>query len=72
MLSSRFKTAMDMFVGFLVLFYSRDGVEESLAPEELNLFLCAFISFVLARNVIFGVLFFHSSNLCPCYSKSLK
>jgi hypothetical protein len=58
MLSSRSKIAIDLFVGFLALFYIRDGVGESLAPEVLYLFLYAFISFEVARSVIFGVFIF--------------
>jgi hypothetical protein len=58
MLSSRFKIAMDVFVGFLALFYIRDGVGENLAPEVLYLFFYAFISFVVARNVILGITIF--------------
>jgi hypothetical protein len=49
---------MNMFVGFLGLSYIREDVGESLAPEVLYLFLCAFISFMLARNFIFGVFTF--------------
>jgi hypothetical protein len=58
MLSSRFKIAIDVFVGFLGLFQIRDGVGESLAPEVLYLFICAFISFVLARNVRLCIFYF--------------
>jgi hypothetical protein len=58
MLSSRFKIATDVFVGFLALFYVTDGVGRSLAPEVLYSFLCAFISFMLARSVIFCVITF--------------
>jgi hypothetical protein len=50
--------AIDVFVGFLGLFYTRESVGESLAPEVLYLFLCAFILFLLARNVINCVVYF--------------
>jgi hypothetical protein len=58
MLSSRSKIAFDVFVGFLALFYIRDGVGESFDPEVAYLFLYAFISFVVARNVICGIFIF--------------
>jgi hypothetical protein len=44
-----------VFVGFLALFWIRDGVGESLALEVLHLYLYAFVSFEVARSVIFGV-----------------
>jgi hypothetical protein len=65
MLSSRFKIDIDVFVGFLALFYIRHGVGECWALEVLHLFLCAFISFVLARNVIFGVFIFRAPICVP-------
>jgi hypothetical protein len=43
-------------------------VGESLAPEVLYLFLCAFISFMLARNVILCIVYFQSSKWCACCS----
>jgi hypothetical protein len=43
MLISRSKIAIGVFVGFLALFWIRDGVGESLAPELMYLFLYAFI-----------------------------
>jgi hypothetical protein len=49
---------MDVFVGFVGLFQTREGVRESLGPEVLYLFLCAFISFMLARNAILGIFIF--------------
>jgi hypothetical protein len=49
-----------VFVGFLGLFQTREGVGESLALEVLYLFLCAFISFMLARNVIHCVFIFNT------------
>jgi hypothetical protein len=52
MLSSRSKIAIDVFVGFLALFYIRVGVGESLAPESDVFVLYAFISFLVARNGI--------------------
>jgi hypothetical protein len=48
------------------LFLVRDGVGEKLAPEVLYLLLCAFISFVLAKNVMLGIFYFQSSKLCAC------
>jgi hypothetical protein len=55
--------AIDVFVGFLGLFYTRESVGESLAPEVLYLFLCAFILFLLARNVINCVVYFQRLQL---------
>jgi hypothetical protein len=44
MCSSKFIVAMDVFVGFLGLFYIREGVGESLAPEVMYLFfLCIYL-----------------------------
>jgi hypothetical protein len=59
---------MDVFVGFLGLFFIREDVGESLAPELLYLFLCAFISFMLTRNVILCIFYFQSSKWCACCS----
>jgi hypothetical protein len=42
-----------VFVGFLVLIWTRECVGESLAPEVLYLFLRAFILSRLARNAMF-------------------
>jgi hypothetical protein len=58
MCSARFIIDMDVFVGFLDLFSIKDGVGERLAPKVLYLLLCAFISFMLTRNVILGIFYF--------------
>jgi hypothetical protein len=50
--------AIDVFVGFLGLFWTRECVGESLAPEVLYLFLCAFILFVLVRNAFIHIVYF--------------
>jgi hypothetical protein len=52
MYRSRSIIALGVFVGFLGLFWTKACVGESLAPEVLYLFLCAFILLLLARNVI--------------------
>jgi uncharacterized membrane protein len=65
MCSSSSIIAMDVFVGFLGLFWIREGVGESLAPEVLY-FLCAFILFMLARDAIICIVYFQRSNLVAC------
>jgi hypothetical protein len=58
MCRSRSIKAIDVFVGFLGLFWTRETVRESLGPESLYLFLYAFIWFVVNRNAIFNVFIF--------------
>jgi hypothetical protein len=50
-----------VFVCFLGLFWIRETVRESLAPEVLYLFLYAFILFMVNRNAIIGVFIFIAS-----------
>jgi hypothetical protein len=50
---------MDVFVGFLGLFRTRETVRESLGLEVLYLFLYAFIFFVVNRNAIFDIFIFY-------------
>jgi hypothetical protein len=50
--------AIDVFVGFLDLFWTRGIVRESLGPEVFYLFLYAFILFVVKRYAIFDVFIF--------------
>jgi hypothetical protein len=47
--------AIDVFVGVLDLFWTRETVIESLGREGLYLFLYAFILFVVNRNAIFNM-----------------
>jgi hypothetical protein len=47
-----------VFVCFLGLFWTREGVGENLAPEGLYLFLCALILLLLARNAFICVHYF--------------
>jgi hypothetical protein len=58
MYRSRSIIALGVFVGFLGLFWTRECVGESLAPEVLYLFLCAFILLLLARNAFICVHYF--------------
>jgi hypothetical protein len=58
MLSSSSKIVLVVFVGFLALFYDKDGVGERLDPEVDYLFLYVFISFLVARNVVCAVFIF--------------
>jgi hypothetical protein len=53
MCSSRFIKGIDVCVGLLGLFWTREAVRASLGPEVLYLFLYAFILFVVNRNDIF-------------------
>jgi hypothetical protein len=53
--------AIDVFVGFLDLFWTRETVRESLGPEVLYLFLYAFILFMVNRNDIFDIFVFIAS-----------
>jgi hypothetical protein len=50
--------AIDVLFGFLVLFWTKACVGESLVPKVLYLFLCAFILFVVNRNAIFDIFIF--------------
>jgi hypothetical protein len=52
---SRSIIALDEYVGFLALFWTRETVRESLGPEVLYLFLYVFILFVVNRNAIFDI-----------------
>jgi hypothetical protein len=61
MCRSRSTKAIDVFAGFLVLFWIREIVRESLGPEVLYLFLYAFILFMVNRNAIIGVFIFIAS-----------
>jgi hypothetical protein len=61
MYRSRSIKALDVFVGFLGLFWTRETLKESLSPEVFYLFLYAFILFVVNRNAIFDVFIFIAS-----------
>jgi hypothetical protein len=52
---------MDVFTGFLGLFWNRETVRESLGPEVLYLFLYAFILFLVNRNAIIDIFIFVAS-----------
>jgi hypothetical protein len=52
---------MDVFVGFLGLFWTRETMRESLGPEVLYLFLYALILFIVNRNAIFNIFLFIAS-----------
>jgi hypothetical protein len=58
MCRSRFIKAIDVFVGFLGLFWTIETVRESLSPELLYLFLYAFILFLVNRNAIIDIFIF--------------
>jgi hypothetical protein len=63
MCRSRSIKAIDVFVGFLDLFWTIETVRESLGPEVLY-FLYAFILFLVNRNAIFNMfLLFTSANV---------
>jgi hypothetical protein len=55
MCRSRSIKAIDVFVGFLGLFWTIEIVRESLNPEVLYLFLHAFILFMVNRNAIIDI-----------------
>jgi hypothetical protein len=55
MCRSRSIKAIDVFVGFLGLFWTIEIVRESLSPEVLYLFLHAFILFMVNRNAIIDI-----------------
>jgi hypothetical protein len=55
-----------VFVGILDLFWTRETVRESLDPEVLNLFLFAFILFVVDRNTIFDIFNLLLKQVCMC------
>jgi hypothetical protein len=63
--------AIDVFVGVLDLFWTREIVRESLGPEVLYLFLYAFILFVVNRNAIIGYSYFYCLSKCDCVSSGL-
>jgi hypothetical protein len=58
--------AIDVFVGCLSLFWTRETVRECLAPEEFYLFLYAFILFVVNRSAIFDIYFLLLKQVCMC------
>jgi hypothetical protein len=58
MCRSRSIKAIDVFVGFLDLLWTRETMRESLGPEMLYLFSYVFILFVVNRNAIFDVIIF--------------
>jgi hypothetical protein len=55
---SRSIKAIDVFVGFLGLFWTREAVRESFSLEVLYLFLYAIILFMVNRNAIFDIFIF--------------
>jgi hypothetical protein len=55
MCRSRSIKAIDVFVGFLGLFWTIEIVRESPSPEVLYLFLHAFILFMVNRNAIIDI-----------------
>jgi hypothetical protein len=61
MCRSRSIKAIDVFVGFLDLYWTRETVRESLGPEVLYLFLYAIILFMVNRNAIFNIFPFITS-----------
>jgi hypothetical protein len=52
---------MDVCVGLLGLFWTREAVRASLGPEVLYLYLYAFILFVVNRNAIINLILFIAS-----------
>jgi hypothetical protein len=50
--------AIDVFVGFLSLLWTRETMSECLDPEVLYLFLYAFILFMVNRIAILDVFIF--------------
>jgi hypothetical protein len=58
---SRFIKAIDVFVGFLDLFWTIETVQESLDPEVSYLFLYAFILFMMNGNAIIDIFIFVAS-----------
>jgi hypothetical protein len=58
MYRSRSIKAIDVFVGFLYLFWTREIVRESLGPEVLYFIFYAFILFMVNRNAIFEIFIF--------------
>jgi hypothetical protein len=58
MCRSRYIKAIDVFVGFLDLHWTKEAVRESLGPKVLDLFLYAFILFMVNRNAIFNIFLF--------------
>jgi hypothetical protein len=61
MCRSRSIKAIDVFVGFLDLFWTKETVREGLGPEVLYLLLYAFILFMVNRNAIFDIFIFIAS-----------
>jgi hypothetical protein len=68
---SSFITALDVYVGCLALFWTREEVRESLGLEMPYLFLYAFILFVVARNVLFWHIYFYSPSKYACVISAL-
>jgi hypothetical protein len=58
MCRSRSIKAIDVFVGFLGLFWTIEIVRENLGPKVLYLFLYAFILFLVNRNAIIDIFIF--------------
>jgi hypothetical protein len=58
---SRSTKAIDVFVNFLGLFWTRETVRECLGPEVLYLFLYTFILCMVNRNAIFNIFLFIAS-----------
>jgi hypothetical protein len=61
MCRSRSIKVIDVFVGFLDLFWTIETVRESLGPEVLYLFLYAFILFFVNGNAIIDIFIFIAS-----------
>jgi hypothetical protein len=61
MCRSRSIKAIDVFVGFLDLFWTIATVKESLSTKVLYLFLYAFILFLVNRNAIIDMFIFVAS-----------
>jgi hypothetical protein len=66
MCRSRSIKAIDVFVGVLDFFWTRETVRESLGLEGLYFFLYAFILFVVNRNAIFDIFNFLLKQVCMC------
>jgi hypothetical protein len=55
-----------VFVSSLDLFWTIETVRESLSPEVLYLFLCAFILFLVNRNAIIDICILWLKQVCMC------
>jgi hypothetical protein len=58
---SRYIKAIDVFVGFLDLFWNSETVREGMGPKVFYLFLYAFVLFMVNRNAIFNIFLFIAS-----------